>query len=77
MDSAGWFRLWRKIFDSEVFLDSDPWLFKAFVWCVGMARHQDERASAGLKTGQFHIGQQEAAKDLKLSYGRFRRLLLR
>jgi len=74
---GGWFRLWRKVFESAVFLDADPWLFKVFMWCVGMARHQDSVISGGLKAGQFHIGQVEAAMDLGLSYGRFRRLLAR
>ncbi len=81
----GWFKVWRKIEDSQVFSDNN--LFKVWIWCLMRANHKKTFVPVQTGTGntivevgrgQFIFGRKKAAKALKMKphsvYNRMQKL---
>lgn len=72
----GYFRLWRKIIDSDVFMV--PELLKLWVYCLASASYEEvfvipehrAKKTAPLDTGQFVVGRNKLRADL---FGRIHR----
>jgi len=70
----GWLRLWRKLEDSRVFNDPDPWILKIWVWCMIKARWTEGwKHGRKLNPGQFVCGSRGAAEQLNISHSRLYR----
>jgi hypothetical protein len=70
----GYFKCWRKLFDSQVFQNEG--LLKVWIWCLGKASYRErcigfETGKGGvevfIKPGQFVFGRDSAAKELRMN----------
>ena len=73
----GWFSLHRKLLDSRVFNDPDPFVMKLFIWCLCRANWQQKcwRNGCEIEPGQFVTGRLNAAEELNVSESKFRRAI--